>query len=82
MVVSKVKLAMDQINHTKLKKYEMCIKWQINEDEQIVFHFSLSSHVKSSHVTSRDIVLEKCGENKQINESIDRWSLIIKKTVK
>ena len=76
MVVSKVKLAMDQINHTKLKKYEMCMKWQINEDEQIVFHFSLSSHV-----TSRDIV-EKCGENKQINESIDRWSLIIKKTVK
>ena len=78
MFVSKVKLAMDQINHTtKLKKYEMCIKWQINEDEQIVFHFSLSSHV-----TSRDIVLEKFGENKQINESIDRWSLIIKKTVK
>ena len=61
--VSKVKLAMDQINHTKLKKYEMCIKWQINEDEQI------------------DIV-EKFGENKQINESIDHWSLIIKKTVK
>ena len=24
--VSKVKLAMDQINHAKLKKYEMCIK--------------------------------------------------------
>ena len=64
MFVSKVKLAMDQINHTtKLKKYEMCIKWQINEDEQI------------------DIV-EKFGENKQINESIDRWSLIIIKTVK
>ena len=40
-------------NHTKLHKYEMCIKRQINEDEQI------------------DIV-EKFGENKQINESIDR----------
>ena len=48
------------------KKVWDVYKWQINEDEQIVFHFSLLSHV-----TSRDIV-EKCGENKQINESIDR----------